>query len=168
MQGYVDGELKAGEKVILEEHVADCAGCKHTLREHQSCAALLFEIYGEHKLQTDMTSSVMAHLPSRDEMDFPVVDVEGVNWRAKHPSRTRERLNRFIPIAAAALLLVLAGVIRNYWPSQPVPHETIGVVLQIDGSAERVEAEDDLRRTAAVELAAFSGDRFVTSSGSRL
>ena len=168
MQGYVDDELKASEKVILEEHVVDCAGCKRALREHQSCTALLFEVYGDQKLANDLVPSVMAHLPSRDEMDFPTVDVEGVNWRAKHPTRTRERLNRLIPLAAAALLLVLAGVIREYWPSQVAPRETVGVVLQIDGAAERVAADDDFRNAATVKTGVRSGDRFETTAGSRL
>lgn len=168
MQGYVDDELKASEKVILEEHVADCAPCKHALREHQSCAALLFEVYDDQKLSNDLVPSVMAHLPSRDDMDFPTVDVEGVNWRAKHQGRTRERLNRLIPLAAAALLLVLAGVIREYWPSPEVPHEIIGLVLQMDGAVERLPGADDLRTPADLEMAALAGDRFETSPGSRL
>ena len=50
LQAYIDGELGHSDRVILEQHVADCPACAALLRRHQRACAHLFEAFGEERL----------------------------------------------------------------------------------------------------------------------
>lgn len=135
LQGYLDNDLTDSERLLVDRHVDDCRQCKVRLKNQQTTSVVLFETLGEFRLNHDLTRSIMENLP---EIERLPIDVEGVNWRAKHPGALKERLLRFAPLAAAVLLVVLGAVIRDNWPSAPVPAEAIGVASydRIFGSRE--------------------------------
>lgn len=160
LQAYIDDEASDGDRVIIEEHVGECETCQGLLRKQQRCSARLYEVFSEHRLGRDLTPSVMEHLP---EMEAPLEDVAGLNWRAKHPARYREKLMRLIPIAAAVLLVILAGVIRENWPAEPsAPIDAIGMVLFSEGGAKSTEADSTRRGGANVGDAVLPGSRYET------
>ena len=135
MQGYLDNELTDSERLLVDRHVDDCKPCKVRLKNQQTTSVVLFETLGEFRLTHDLTRTIMENLP---EIERLPIDVEGVNWRAKHPGALKEKLLRFAPLAAAVLLVVLGAVIRDNWPSAPVPSDAIGVASydRIFGSRE--------------------------------
>ena len=87
LQAYIDGELGASERVILEQHLSDCAACAGLLRRQQRSSAALFEAYSAGRLTRDLSNQVLNHLP---ELESDREDVENINWRAKHPGRFDE------------------------------------------------------------------------------
>jgi len=63
LQAWMDGELGQAERVILEQHVAECAFCTATLRRHQRSAAMLFEGLSDFRLKRDLRQSVLEIRP---------------------------------------------------------------------------------------------------------
>ena len=106
LQGYIDGELGASERVILEQHVSECATCAALLRRHQRSSAALFEAYSGDRLTRDLSAQVLEHLP---ELESSRENVEDLNWRAKHPGYFHGRMRQIVPAAAAVLLVVLGA-----------------------------------------------------------
>lgn len=134
MQAHIDAELSPAERIIVEQHVADCTQCANTLRVYQSTSAALFETLAEDRLRHSLVAPVVAHLPEMEVVDRD--DVASVNWRAKHPSNTVATMMRRLPIAAAVVLTILAVVIQYYWPESPEPSASVvGVVTQVSGDA---------------------------------
>lgn len=165
LQAYIDGELSHSGRVISEEHLLECRACRSLLRKQQRCSARLFEAYSEVKLNRDLTGCVLSNLP---EMDFPAIDVAGVNRRAKHPSPIQEKLRRVMPVAAATLIIAMAWVIRENWPSPILHEDTLGLVTFSQGEAWRISGDDTTLSTAAVKTPALPGDRYETSAGATL
>ncbi|MCC6145082.1 MAG: zf-HC2 domain-containing protein, partial [Candidatus Hydrogenedentes bacterium] len=63
IQAFLDGELADSERIILEEHVSHCGGCEGLVKRQRQSAAILYEAFREDRLDVDMTSNIMAHLP---------------------------------------------------------------------------------------------------------
>lgn len=165
IQSYLDGELLLSDRAILEQHLAECPDCVHALRQHQRSNASLFEVYAPVRLKRDLTEYVMSHLP---EMQAIPVDVQRLNRRAKHPTPWRERLFRLMPLSAAALLLVLAGVINARWPDPVVPSNAIALVAAVEGSANRIAATSGTHSRARERVWVQPGDRIETGDSDRL
>ena len=91
LQAYVDDELASSARVIFEQHLGGCDGCRLELRGVQAGSAFLYETLSQARLERDLVDHTLGHLP---EMEHPVVDVVGLNLRAKHPTRWRERHRR--------------------------------------------------------------------------
>ncbi len=161
IQSYLDHELPHAERVILEQHVGECAACATLLRRHQRANAFLFESLTPARLEHDLTDYVLSHLP---EMDRPQLDVVGLNRRAKDGTRVRERVFRLVPLAAAVLLVVLAAVINTRWPDENIPVGAMGMVAYTDGDFYRAEAGSSSTRSASAKSAAMSTDRFITGA----
>lgn len=163
IQSYLDGELPHSDRAILEHHLAECPACVRALRQHQRSNASLFEVYAPVRLTRDLTEYVVSHLP---EMEPLAGDMAQVNRRAKHPTPMRERLFRLMPIAAAALLLVLALLISRSWPDPALPADTIGVVAAAQGLVHRVEGDTGARSRARERVWVGPGDRIETAEES--
>lgn len=165
LQAYVDDELGHSERVILQEHLADCAPCRKLLQSHRRSSALIFETFAEHRLSRDLTKGVLEHLP---EMAYPPIDVAVLNMRTKHPAVVREKIFRWVPVAAAILLVILAGVIRENWPSPTLSDEILGVVTFSEGFANRIARDNAERTPATLKSFALPGERYETGGDSRL
>ena len=161
LQAYVDGELGASSRVILEQHVGDCDACGTQLRAVQGGSAFLFESFSEVRLERDLTEHTLGHLP---EMEHPEVDVVGLNLRTKHPSRWRERMVRLVPVAAAVLLVVLAAIMNKNWPAASLPSGTIGIVSHSVGDVSRIAQGSTERDAAPATTLTQPGDRYETAA----
>jgi hypothetical protein len=162
-QAYLDDELAHADRVILEQHIAECAACSTLLRRHQRANALLFEGYSGARLGQDLTDYVLSHLP---EMERPQVDVFRLNRRAKNADVSRERLFRLVPLAAAVLLVFLAAVINTRWPEDRIPVGAMGMIAFADGDVFRGDAGTGDERQTSVRSAAMPNDRIVTGPDS--
>lgn len=162
LQGYIDDELAQSERVILDQHVAECAACQKLLRQQQRTSAELFEVFSEDRLAHDLTKSVIEHLP---DMESQITDVEGVNWRAKHPAVYRERALRLVPVAVIMLLALMAGVLSSNWPEPTLDADLIGAVTQRAGEANRTEPQTV---TASLKSVVLPGEYYTTGESSSL
>ncbi len=133
------------------------------MRRHQRTNASLFESYAPVRLKRDLTEYIVSHLP---EIEALAIDVQRLNRRAKHPTPMREQIFRLIPIAAAALLLVLAWLIQTQWPGPAVPQDAIGVVAATQGMVLRIAGDTGQRSRARERVWAQPGDRIETSGES--
>lgn len=126
IQASLDGELSAAEQTIFDEHVAACPHCARSLERHRRCAAAIFEAYRDERLDHDLVSGVMAHLP---EMDTPR-QVQEFNWRVKQARRGPvTAFLRLAPAMAPALLACLAFALYLFWPQDnAIDAEAVGVV----------------------------------------
>lgn len=165
LQAYIDNELGHSERVILQEHLAECSTCREMLRRHRRSSALIFESFSEFRLSRDLTKSVLENLP---EMEFPPIDVAVLNRRTKHPALLREKVFRWMPIAAAVLLVILAGVIKENWPNPAVSDDMLGVVTFSEGFATRIAPDSEERTPAKLKSFAFAGERYETGGDSQL
>jgi hypothetical protein len=135
LQGYIDGELGASQRLIVEQRVRECAETRLALERQQACSVELFETLREFRLRQDLTPYVMEHLP---ETETRRENVEALNWRAKHPSIFRERLVRLTPVFVLVLLVGLAFVLNRNWPAPAIPEDAMGVVAYASGDLERI------------------------------
>jgi len=165
LQAYIDGELAQSERVICEEHIADCPTCRGALRRQARVSVELFEVFAPCRLNRNLSAAVLQHLP---EMDAPPSDVQGLNWRAKHPLDFLTRAGRFVPVAAVFLLVCLGVVLHSYWPTEEPFAGAIGVVTQNTGDASRVPDEAVTQELAQVKTFVKPGERYLTGEGSML
>ena len=172
LQAQIDGELGDSERVILEQHIAECPQCAKLFREHQWLSALLFEAFSVDRLSHPIKQQILDHLP---EMEVPGQEIEDLNWRAKHPNKWTYRMAHFVPVAAVVILVFLTIVLRFSYPDQPpyrdlyLPeHPAVGVVTQIHGESTRIALDETQRVPAAVTALARPGDRFETGEGTRM
>lgn len=165
IQAYVDGELSPAERVICDQHFAECPACSKSLRSAQRLSALLFEAFSEHRLSQSLSQRVVDHLP---DIGGESLDLEGVNWRAKHPLELQSRLAKLVPLAAAALLLILGVLIKNEWPTKAPSESVIGVVLNATGDNTFVRSAKTQRETVALEEFVEGQQYFETSVAGKL
>ena len=164
-QAYIDGALGDAQRVILEEHVSDCRGCQGAFRRHQRVNALLFETFADYRLGRDLTQSVLDHLP---ELDFPLVDVSSVNFRAKHPMPFRQRMLQFAPAAAVVLLVALGLIIRENWPEPAAPFNAVGMITLAEGTGRTMSDGSGSAVAADVEDYVVQGHRIQTGENGRM
>jgi len=166
LQAYIDGELGQSDRVILEQHVADCRACAALLRRHQRTCANLFEVFSEDRLARSLVSSVFEHLP---EMERDRMDVRAINWRAKHPVNRWHMVARFLPTAVGVILVILALAIVSQWPASPAVDSTvIGVVTHCSGAVKCSTYDSAVRQAVAVKDFVRCGQRYETDSGQTL
>ncbi len=165
LQAHVDGELRGSDRVILDQHIAECHDCQAQLRSYQRNSAFLFEAFSEVRLDRDLTQYTLDHLP---EMEIPELDVADLNFRAKHPTQRRERLVRLVPIAAAVLLVFLGAVLNKNWPTVEIAQDTIGIIAYSSGDVHKIESDSTKRKDAGVGTFWLPGDLFETGEKSSL
>lgn len=165
LQAFVDNELTPAERLVLEQHIIECERCARVLLTHKRCAATLFESFEADRLERDLTGSIMQHLPEMAPVPF---DSLGTNWRVKHPHVWASWLARTGPVAAAAVILVLAALLTRYWPDRTPGVSAIGVVTQSAGAVQRIEASGTEREPVRVKEFVKSEERYETGDGSTL
>lgn len=172
LQAQIDGELGDSERVILEQHIAECPHCAGLLREQQWLTALVFEALSPDRLNHAIRQDVLDRLP---EMEVPNQEIDALNWRAKHPHKWRNRIAHLTPAVAAVVLVFLTIVLRFSYPENTtyrdiyrVEREAIGVVTQVVGEPTRIALEETRRMRATLAALARSGDRFETAEGTQM
>ena len=131
---YLDGEAGGADRLILEQHVQECAECHATLESTRATAALLYEALSSDRLQKDLTGQVLGHLP---EMDLPHTSNHELTHRIKHAGKGGPlgRIRRWLPMLAPALVTVLGLVLWGAWPSESTSLHQAGMVLFRSGAA---------------------------------
>jgi len=136
LQAWIDDELGHAERVILEQHLAECAGCRETARKHQRVAAHLFESFAPDRLKRDLAPTILENLPQMEPLRIKVRPELG--RREVKPVRNLA-LTHAIPAVAAAVLFAVAVVLYLQWP--PDPHQqangAVGVVTQCAGQVKQ-------------------------------
>ncbi|PCJ65852.1 MAG: hypothetical protein COA73_01720 [Candidatus Hydrogenedentota bacterium] len=166
LQAHLDGELSSSEQVILDGHLSACPECQALLERHRHSTVELYETLAPLKLSRNLTQSVLDHLP---EMEYTLLDVSGLNKRAKNPRIYRERMSRLVPIAAAGLLVFLAFLISKSWPSYDDPLQSpIGMVTALNGTVAYIQADHIERTPASLQGLTLKGDRYETNAHSQM
>jgi len=161
LQAYLDGELTQSERIILRRHLDTCSECAALLQKHQHVSAEMFESFIPYRLDRDLSSYIVEHLP---ELDNPMNDMAGLNKRAKHPAVIRDRFKRLAPIAVASLLLVLGYLINQNWPTDDMSHEfSVGMVTGIEGKVNYITEDAAASAQSSVQDIVQLGDTFVTT-----
>ncbi len=126
---YLDGEAGGAERLLLEQHVQECAACHAVLESTKATASFLHETLSPDRLHKDLTPQVMAHLP---EMDMPHALNHQLTQRVKHPEEQGAfgRMRAWLPVFAPMLVVVLGIVLWASWSgNDPAPERTAGMVL---------------------------------------
>lgn len=170
LQAYLDDELGLSERVIVEQHLAECPSCSNVYRRQQRTSALLFETLTAQRSTQDFASAVMDHLP---EMDRPMLDDEEVvqvNLRAKHAAGIlwRTRVERTVPLAIGLLLIVGALFLRHNWPAPPPGMHAVGMITGVDGAASRFTNDGDIVQQVQTAEYVDKGDTVETGKGARM
>ena len=164
LPSYLDNELSHSEKLIVEKHLHECPSCRLELTRYQKCAADLYEQFSPHKMQHDLNQYVMEHLP---ELGFSTVDVAGLNKRAKHPSLWRERVMRLMPVGVAAVLVVLAFLISEQWPTEEVwDNQVVGILSSVSGDVVRSSNFGKTEDEASLKQFSSKGEKIETAEES--
>ena len=126
----------------------------------------MFELHAPYRLARNLVPSIIEHLP---DMEHTPLDVAGLNWRAKHPDGILGRMGKFVPVAAALLLVVLAAVLSYTWPQPAARTDALGIVTQRHGEfADRLARETGERVPALLKSYVEAGERFETGEGTTL
>lgn len=166
IQGYIDGELSDSERVLLEDHAAECSGCTRVIRQYKRNSAALYEAFAPHRLDHDLASAVMTHLP---EMDRSPLAVQEVNYRVKHAAARPGFWVRLTPALAPALIVALAFLMFAYWPQdKSAPENAIGLVTYRAGNVLRSDVEGTVRKHVDLRSFVASGERFETGPGAAM
>lgn len=154
------------DRVILEQHVAECELCLESLRQQQRVNAVLYEAFAPDRLRVTLRNRILEHLP---EIDPVYADIEVINERAKHPVSLWTRFGQLVPVAAVAVLLFVTLVLKLSLPDAPaseVWEPTVGVVTYSSGGVTRIEKDRTERTGVEVSSLVTRGDRFETAAGS--
>ncbi len=166
LQAWIDNELGHAERVILEQHIADCKPCAALLRKHQTSAALLFETFEEHRLARGLRQAVLDHLP---EMEPSRMDASLSNGRRRGTLLRSTWAAQFAPVFAALAVLFFAGVLYMEWPAVPVSGmDYIGVVTQSAGNVQsQLDGKPELS-VASIKDYVRCGQRYETGPDGKL
>ncbi len=166
MQVHIDGEARESERVIVDQHVADCPKCARLYRQQQRMAAGLFEVLREYRLTHDMTSQVMAHLP---EMDSGFMDARAATYRAKYPRSRTARFLRLMPALAPALIVVLGLTLVYFWPTMDeTVTGAVGMVTFHEGSVTCRESGESGTRQVNLQNYVHPGQYYETGGDAGL
>lgn len=166
MQAYLDNELRHADKLVFEQHVANCNPCARQLNQHKQASALLYESLREKRLYMDITPQVLGHLP---EMDLTQTLATETTWRTKNPHRLTQLFFQWLPVFVPILLLVFGLALYYAWPNDEFHSEhVVGMVLQADGPAHWSREMDLMRRDVRLEQWINQADRFETGATSQL
>ena len=170
LQSYVDDEASSSERLLIEEHLKDCAACEGRLQDIRATATTMFEVLQQYKLQEDFTDRVMAHLP-----DIPTtISVnESLRVQAKNEKRLARKwfltAVRLAPAVMPMILLVLAVLLWLAWPTfEADTLPVVGMVLHSDGEMATVQAFGNTAKTIEAGYGIHYGDTFSTGHESRL
>ena len=165
-QAYIDGELTDSQRVIFEQHLAECPACQALFKRQQRASATLFEVLQSDRLDGTMRRDIIENLPEITlEKNQALAEV---NWRAKHPRERTNLLMRRIPIALAFVLLALAIVIRILWYGEEPDGDAIGVVTYVRGNPQCAPPDQTTTHDARLKDFIAPGDIFQTPENSQL
>lgn len=168
LQSFIDGELADSERLNVEIHLHDCPTCTALLRDHKQCNAAMFDSFSEDRYCGDMTAYVMEHLPEMIEISNEASDLEQVNRRAKHPAALQEQFKKFLPLAAAFMIIGLGYILTENWPERAIPENALGAVTYQSGNVYRHDGETNERSAVELKTYARAGDSFEAEVDSTL
>ena len=166
LQAYLDGELPQSERVILEQHIAECPACNVTLHRQQRAAALLYEAFADGKLNHSLREQVMSNLPDLEMAEE--ADVNIINWRTKHVIEKRGKFAQRVPVAVAVVLAAIGLVLGYKWPHPEVTETTVGVVTHASGKVISFGKHSLTPKPVYVEDYVQQGHHFETDMGSQV
>ncbi len=166
LQAYIDGELSAAEKAILEQHISECRSCAALLKRQRASSALIFEMLGDHRLSRNMAPEIMAHLP---EMEPSYKRAHEMTMRTKQQGKRVNLFQMLMPVAAVSVLLVLAFLLAWSWPSALLNEgRAVGMVTHQDGRVLRSREEGTQRSRVALKAVVTADERFETADKASL
>jgi hypothetical protein len=166
MQAHIDGEARESDRVIVDQHLAECRKCARLYRQQQRVSASLFEVFHEHRLDRDLTAPVMAHLP---EMDSTFLDAREATYRAKNPRSRTARLLRLVPALAPALMVILGLTLVYFWPTSNQPLTgAVGMVTFLDGPVTCTTDDNLPVRHMGVQSYVHPGHEYIVGEGAGL
>lgn len=165
MQAWLDGELTPAERVIFEQHIAECAACGRLLRQHQKVSAELFEALDPDRLSHSMRQLVIEHLPEQDRLT-PQPRQASAAGRGRTAGPLRSVIRKAPGIGAILGLVIVGLVVYQYWPEELSIYEPIGVVAKTRGTTvlyKQDTSDHEVTREASLVAA---GTRYETGDDS--
>jgi anti-sigma factor RsiW len=132
------GELEPEERRIWEEHLAGCAACREERERMRALMAMVREELSLSRLSVEKADALSRSIQGRLRAERV-----GVSWWRRFISAPR----RFVPAAAAALLLVLAAA----WLSQENFYSPVGVNRADSGNKVAVSDGEVIRHLELLE-----------------
>ena len=111
---YLDGELSAGEREAFRKHLESCSDCRRELAEQERLWAFLGS-FEEAEVSIGLTRRIL----------------EGTVGPRRKAGRTRP-LRWAVPVAAAAAVLVAAGVWYHFRPPDVLDAKTVAVIEKLE------------------------------------
>ena len=139
LMDYLEGDLPAGDRVVLEEHLASCARCRTLVADLRAIAgeaAALPVLRPERDLWAGIARRIEAPvvaLPSRavGEPAAPAVHVTRTDRRAAPADRTTIAVSRrWLAAAAAALIAATAGATYVATKGSPAADRQLAVASE--------------------------------------
>lgn len=162
LQAWIDNELGHAERVILQQHLAECKACTALLHRYQQTSAFLFECFNEHRLRRNLRNSILENLPDMNPLRIAVHDhksqsnVVKAHWVA-----------RYVPAVAVVVLVLLGALLYNAWPVPPgAPGPAVGLVTLVSGEVESISGSDPDEQV--FQSPVVCGQHFQTGDNSRL
>lgn len=170
IQAYIDDELNSAERILVEEHLHNCAPCQQEMLALRTVTAYLFETLGPNGLEEDLVPAVMNHLPQMEFSLFsPLIKrfknatKNSMYKKSKMPTAT------FLPVVVAVLLVIVAGLIWVNWPSaEQHPSAVLGLVIYNQG--ENFSGDLTKQTTRPIRISEFlrGGTTLSIGKGSRV
>lgn len=143
LSAYLEDEVGPGERRAIEEHLPECATCRHELELLRRTVAALKSLE-EIEVPAQLTASIQAGVEAR-----------GPSWWRNLTSRLFFPLHIKLPLEAMALVLVALGAVYLYrstpemaqGPQPPAVTEALGG----RGSAQIAGARRDTDETTALK-----------------
>lgn len=159
-QAYLDDEASPAERLAVEQACAGSPEHRAELRAWQAQSNALFGAMRPYRLARSLRQPVLDNLP---EMDRRLIELEQVNWRAKHPGSRWHWAARWLPAVAAIMIVTLGLALRYNWPEVQPVDSAIGVVVQAEGSPLVIAGSDLAQTTAAPSEYIRPGDVYETN-----
>lgn len=162
LQAWIDNELGHAERVILQQHLAECRACTALLQRYQQTSALLFECFNEHRLRRNLRGSILENLPEMNPLRITVHDNKSQVSVAR-----RHWMARYVPAVAVLVLVLLGALLYNAWPTPPNAGATaIGLVTLVSGDVESIRGADSAGQVFQTPV--VCGQHFHTGDNSRM
>ncbi len=154
-QAYLDDEVSPAERAAVEQRCEESPENAAVLKQHKRTCVRLYDTLQEYRMQGSLRQRVMDNLP---EMDRRTVELQAVNYRAKHSEGRFQRAMRWMPAVAASLIIAMALVLQLNWPGASAGLDTVGVVAAVKAPAHHVSSESLERSEAAARDFVERGD----------
>lgn len=160
-QAWIDNEVGHAERVIMQQHLAECRLCSDMLQSYHRSSAALFEAYHDCRLRRSLEEDIVENLP---EMNPLRITVREHNRAARIRSHW---FSQYAPALATALVLLLGSLVYVTWKQSGLQEiAPVGVVTQAAGQFFLKGVSRPVQGNAIIKSRLSLGEHFETRADS--